>query len=87
MGGHNVPIIKNHKGIRKLTPKECFMLQGFPESFQLPDIADSKLYHQAGNSVTVNVIERIANNMKFVLEGGKLNKQEKLIISVCAPRS
>lgn len=27
-GGHNVPIIKNHKGIRKLTPKECFMLAG-----------------------------------------------------------
>ena len=47
LGGHNVPIIKNHKGIRKLTPKECFMLQGFPETFKIPNIADSKLYHQA----------------------------------------
>ena len=33
-GGHNVPIIKNSKGIRKLTPKECFLLQGFPEEFK-----------------------------------------------------
>lgn len=66
-GGHNVPIIKNHKGIRKLTPKECFMLQGFPETFKLPNVADSKLYHQAGNSVTVSVVQRIAKEMKRVL--------------------
>jgi DNA (cytosine-5)-methyltransferase 1 len=68
LGGHNVPIIKNHKGIRKLTPKETFMLQGFPKSFKLPEnLADSKLYHQAGNSVVVPVIERIAIEMKKVL--------------------
>jgi len=49
LGGHNVPIIKNHKGIRKLTPKECFLLQGFPQNFKFPkNLADSKLYHQAG---------------------------------------
>ncbi|MGA2130452.1 MAG: DNA cytosine methyltransferase [Candidatus Pacearchaeota archaeon] len=68
LGGHNVPIIKNHKGIRKLTPKETFMLQGFPKEFKLPEnLADSKLYHQAGNSVTVPVIQRIAENMIKVL--------------------
>lgn len=68
LGGHNVPIIKNHKGIRKLTPKECFLLQGFPKDFKLPEsLADSKLYHQAGNSVVVPVIERIAIEMKKVL--------------------
>lgn len=68
LGGHNVPIIKNHKGIRKLTPKECFLLQGFPKDFNLPEnLADSKLYHQAGNSVVVPVIERIAIEMKKVL--------------------
>lgn len=67
-GGHNVPIIKNHKGIRKLTPKECFLLQGFPESFKLPkNTADCNLYHQAGNSVSVPVIQRIAEEMKRVL--------------------
>jgi len=67
LGGHNVPIIKNHKGIRKLTPKECFLLQGFPKNFKLPNLADSKLYHQAGNSVTVPVIRRIAEKMRLVL--------------------
>jgi len=67
-GGHNVPIIKNHKGIRKLTPKETFMLQGFPKGFKLPkNLADSKLYHQAGNSVVVPVVQRIAENMMKVL--------------------
>jgi len=67
-GGHNVPIIKNHKGIRKLTPKECFLLQGFPKSFKLPNLADSKLYHQAGNSVVIPVVQRIAENMMKVLK-------------------
>ena len=66
-GGHNVPIIKDKNGIRKLTPKECFLLQGFPKSFKLPDIADTSLYHQAGNSVTVPVIERIAVKIRDVL--------------------
>ncbi len=79
LGGHNVPIIKNHKGIRKLTPKECFMLQGFPKDFKLPDIADSKLYHQAGNSVTVTVVNRIAENIMAVLNGERLNQQQKLL--------
>ncbi len=64
MGGHNVPLILDSKGIRKLTPKECFNIQGFPKSYKLPkDLADSKLYKQAGNSVTVTVIERIAKNI------------------------
>lgn len=66
-GGHNVPIIKNHKGIRKLTPKECFLLQGF-DDIKLPiNLSDSDLYHQAGNSVTIPVIARIAKEMKRVL--------------------
>src|SRR3989344_4581360 len=67
-GGHNVPIIKNGKGIRKLTPKECFLLQGFPKGFKLPkNLADNKLYYQAGNSVVVPVVQRIAENMMKVL--------------------
>lgn len=67
MGGHNVPIIFDDKGIRKLTPRECFRLQGFPDSYKLPDIADSALYKQVGNSVTTTVIERIASQMAKVL--------------------
>ncbi len=67
MGGHNVPIIFDGKGIRKLTPRECFRLQGFPDSYKLPKIADSALYKQAGNSVTVTVLEQIARQIIKVL--------------------
>jgi DNA (cytosine-5)-methyltransferase 1 len=68
-GGHNVPLIKDAYGIRKLTPRECFNFQGFPESFELPqDLPDSQLYKQAGNSVTVPLIERLAKLMKKSME-------------------
>ena len=67
-GGHNVPIIKDVKGIRKLTPKECFLIQGFPRNFRLPQMADSKLYKQAGNSIPVPVVERIAKNIMVAFE-------------------
>ncbi len=67
-GGHNVPIIKDKKGIRKLTPTECVKFQGFDESFKFPkDLALSHQYKQAGNSVTVTVIEEIAKCIKNVL--------------------
>ena len=63
-GGHNVCLIKTKHGIRKMTPKECFNAQGFPDNFKLPtDMAESRLYKQAGNSVCVGVIERIAENI------------------------
>ncbi len=68
MGGHNVPIIIDDSGIRKITPKECLRVQGFPEDYKLPDnITDSALYKQAGNSVSVPVIARIAENIKAAL--------------------
>lgn len=62
-GGHNVPIIKDKKGIRKLTPLECFRIQGFPKGYTLPKISDSSLYKQAGNSVSVPVVEAVAKQM------------------------
>ncbi len=67
-GGHNVPLIKDEFGIRKLTPKECFAFQGYQmDKFILPVIADSKLYMQAGNSVTTSLVERISNEIIKVL--------------------
>lgn len=63
-GGHNVCLIKTKFGIRKMTPHECFNAQGFPSNFKLPiGGSDSKLYKQAGNSVCVSVISRIAKNI------------------------
>ena len=67
-GGHNVPIIMDDHGIRKLTPRECFSLQGFPESYVLPDIATSQLYKQAGNAVTVAMIKKLAKSVKVALD-------------------
>ena len=67
-GGHNVPIILDDFGIRKLTPRECANFQGFPKEYMLPKIADSQLYKQIGNSVSIPVIERIAKQMKIALE-------------------
>lgn len=66
-GGHNVPLIKDDFGIRKLTPKECFLFQGYPENYILPNLAHSRLYMQAGNSVTTTLIERIGNEIVKVL--------------------
>lgn len=67
MGGHNVPIIYDGIGIRKLTPRECLRLQGFPDNYKIPNIADSTIYKQAGNSVSVPVLERIAKNIMQVM--------------------
>ena len=62
-GGHNVPIILDDKGIRKLTPKECFNLQGFPYDYKLPAMNSGKLYSLAGNAVSVPVVTLIANKI------------------------
>ena len=57
----------NREGVRKMTPREWARLQGFPDDFVLP-LADTHLYKQFGNSVTVNVIEAIAKEIKMVLD-------------------
>ena len=57
----------NKEGVRKMTPREWARLQGFPDDFVLP-LADVHLYKQFGNSVTVNVIEAIAERIKEVIE-------------------
>ena len=69
----------NREGIRKMTPREWARLQGFPDDFKL-ELADTHLYKQFGNSVTVNVIEAIAENIKKVLrEDEKKNAKENMI--------
>ena len=68
-GGHNVPLVLTKYGIRKLTPKECFNLMGFPKSYKLPkEISNGNLYKQAGNAVVVPVIKRIATNIRLAIE-------------------
>lgn len=62
-GGHNVPLILDTDGIRKLTPRECFNLQGFPADYIFPELSDSSLYKLAGNAVSVPVVELILDNI------------------------
>lgn len=68
-GGHNVCIVSTKYGVRKMTPHECFNTQGFPKNFVLPKkMSDARLYKQAGNSVCVSVIARIAEKIKNVMQ-------------------
>jgi DNA (cytosine-5)-methyltransferase 1 len=61
-GGHNVPVIRDNWGIRKLTPNECLRLQGFTdENFSFPtNVSASQRYKQIGNAVTVTLVEKLA---------------------------
>ncbi len=53
-GGHNVPMIVDARGLRRLTPRECLRLQGFSEDFRLPaELSQWDAYAQIGNSVSV----------------------------------
>lgn len=56
----------NDEDVRKLTPREWARLQGFPDSFALP-VANTHLYKQFGNTVSVNVVERIAKAVWLVI--------------------
>lgn len=67
----------NREGIRKMTPREWARLQGFPDDYKLP-LADVHLYKQFGNSVTVNVIEEIAKEIKKVLDANEKRMQMKI---------
>ena len=55
----------NKSKIRRLTPRECFRLQDFPDSFDFSVVSDSQAYKQAGNSITVRVLELILLKLKL----------------------
>ena len=64
----SAPLIKKEKQkIRRLTPLECLRLQGFEDEFfhkcKEQDISDTQLYKQAGNSMSVNVVKKIINEI------------------------
>lgn len=62
-GGHNIPIVIDNYGIRKITIEEALKLQGFSKHYKIPDLSKSQIYKQIGNSVTVSVVKRIAENI------------------------
>lgn len=68
--GSEILIEQNGKNPRKLTPRECARLQGFPEDFIIP-VSDTQAYKQFGNSVAVPVIRAIAKRMLKEIESFK----------------
>jgi len=59
----NLFTLDNAFKIRKLTPRECFRLQDFPDDFKFV-VSNSQLYKQAGNSISANVMEMIFNQIE-----------------------
>ena len=66
----------NKEDIRKMTPREWARRQGFPDSFIL-SLPDSHLYKQLGNSVSVNVIRAIAEQVHDTLEKSNQHRSKK----------
>jgi DNA (cytosine-5)-methyltransferase 1 len=69
-GGHNQPVIKDRWGIRKLTERECARLQGYKDSWlKFPtEQSKSQAYKQIGNSITVPLVARLAENIVAELD-------------------
>lgn len=65
---------RGKKNPRRLTPRECARLMGFPDSFQIP-VSDTRAYKQFGNSVVVPVIAHVANLMLPFLEAETLQPE------------
>ena len=62
--GSEILIAQEGKNPRRLTPRECARLQGFPDSFKIP-VSDTQAYKQFGNSVVVPLMENVA---KLIVE-------------------
>lgn len=69
--GSEILIRQARTNPRKLTPRECARLQGFPDDFLIP-VSDAQAYRQFGNSVAVPVVRALAKEMKKTLQLGKL---------------
>ena len=75
-GGHNVPLLKDKKGIRKLSPRECFNFQGFPSNYNIENISDAGLYKLVGNAVSYTIVKKIAKKIINILSQTNDNTSE-----------
>lgn len=78
--GAEILIPQEGKNPRRLTPRECARLQGFPDSFIIP-VSDNQAYKQFGNSVVTPLIQAVGVNI--VKEILKVNESKKAQIAVC----
>lgn len=72
--GSEILIAQEGKNPRRLTPRECARLQGFPDSFKIP-VSDTQAYKQFGNSVVVPLMAEVA---KLVV--GKLEELDETVV-------
>jgi len=76
--GSEILIPQEGKNPRRLTPRECARLMGFPDSFKIP-VSDTQAYRQFGNSVVVPIVEKIAEAMiDCMLKGKRLDPLARL---------
>lgn len=66
--GSEILIPQAGRNPRRLTPKECARLMGFPDSYRM-SVSDTRAYKQFGNSVVVPVVQALAGSIRDVLEG------------------
>lgn len=62
---HNTTRLWDGYKIRRLTPRECFRLMDFPDTFDFSIVSDSQAYKQAGNSIVVSVLAKIISKLKL----------------------
>lgn len=75
--GSEILIPQPSKNPRRLTPRECARLMGFPDTFNIP-VSDTQAYRQFGNSIVVPVVSAVAKNIEQVLEEyGQAKSREK----------
>lgn len=78
--GAEILIPQEGKNPRRLTPRECARLQGFPDSFLIP-VSDNQAYKQFGNSVVTPLIQAVGKNI--VKEILAINEFKKSKVAVC----
>lgn len=87
--GSEILIAQKNRNPRRLTPRECARLMGFPDSFEIP-VSDTQAYRQFGNSVVVPVISAIAKLMSACLRGEQVpfaDNAQLVIPEVFAPKA
>ena len=75
--GSEILIAQEGKNPRRLTPRECARLQGFPDSFKIP-VSDTQAYRQFGNSVVVPLMENVAKLIVEKLEYMDAIKEDEM---------
>ena len=79
--GSEILIAQKNKNPRRLTPRECARLQGFPDTFKIP-VSDTQAYKQFGNSVVVPLMSAVAKLMAAELERLDSISAEQLVGAV-----